>query len=462
MHWIALPLYRILFFAQLRVRKTVASTRGLIFLLFTSRYTLHILLSAFALPIAFTQLRPASANADVGQHSILYALVTNGKSSVTQETFASSIPSSSSYLDETVTARANIDYDYDPENNDPTTDHGMAGTVALRPQPSHLQVEAPEPEPAEEPVVIAATPIVPEVQREVINYTIMSGDTIARIARQNGVSQNTILWANNLTATSKLRLGDTLKIPPVSGVLHTVKKGETLASIAKKYSVDLEDLKEKNLSSRTLAVGSVLVVPDAKPVQTQTVAVAPKPSSASTAKPVTTTAKTPKVTTAKNVRPDVPIARIKNKAFDIYQELASTDEDTREAPVDEVISETKSATKLLWPTARHAINQYYGWSHTGIDIDGDYTDPIYASADGSVTEAGWNSGGYGLQVVIAHDGGLKTRYGHASKLFVKVGEEVKRGEVIGYVGTTGRSTGTHLHYEVYKNGKRKNPLTYIK
>ena len=91
--WVALPLYRILFFAQLRVRKTVASTRGLIFLLFTSRYTLHILLMAFALPIAFTQLRPASANADVGQHSILYALVTNGQDSVTQETIADTSPS---------------------------------------------------------------------------------------------------------------------------------------------------------------------------------------------------------------------------------------------------------------------------------------------------------------------------------------------------------------------------------
>jgi murein DD-endopeptidase MepM/ murein hydrolase activator NlpD len=127
-----------------------------------------------------------------------------------------------------------------------------------------------------------------------------------------------------------------------------------------------------------------------------------------------------------------------------------------------VEAETKERPKLLWPTALRVINQYYGWRHTGVDIDGDYKDPIYASEDGVVETAGWNSGGYGLQIVINHQNGMKTRYAHASKLFVKVGQAVKRGEVIAMVGTTGRSTGTHLHYEVYVGGVRKNPLAYTK
>lgn len=460
--WIALPIYRIVFFAQLRIRKTVASTRGLIFLLFTSRYTLHILLSAFALPIAFTQLRPASANADVGQRSILYALVTNGQSSITEETSVSTAPLASTYLDETIAARANIDFDYDTSDLDITTDHGIAGTIALRPQPSSLFSNDTESQPAEEPAAIATvTPSTPEAnQNEITTYTIKSGDTIARIARLNGISQNTIMWANDLTASSRLKPGGTLKILPVSGVLHTIKKGETFSTVAKKYGIDLSSLQKGNPSVQTLATGKALIIPGGKPIQAPTVAVAtPSPSAPSTSAPTT---KTPKITSSKNVRPDVPIARIKNKAFDIYQELASTNEDTRDKPVDEVVSEVKSVTKFVWPTARHVVNQYYGWAHTGIDIDGDYTDPIYAAADGTVSEAGWNSGGYGLQVVIEHAGSLKTRYAHASKLFVKAGEEVKRGEVIGYVGTTGRSTGTHLHFEVYRNGKRGNPLTYIK
>lgn len=97
-----------------------------------------------------------------------------------------------------------------------------------------------------------------------------------------------------------------------------------------------------------------------------------------------------------------------------------------------------------------------------MDIDGDLTSPLYAAADGVVEKAGWNSGGYGLQVLINHPNGMKTRYAHASKLFVKAGDEVKRGEVIAMMGSTGRSTGSHLHFEVYVNGRRQNPLTYIR
>jgi murein DD-endopeptidase MepM/ murein hydrolase activator NlpD len=116
--------------------------------------------------------------------------------------------------------------------------------------------------------------------------------------------------------------------------------------------------------------------------------------------------------------------------------------------------------KLLWPTSGHVITQYYGWKHTGVDIDGDYSSPLYAAADGTVQKAGWNSGGYGLMILIDHPNGMTTRYGHASKLFVKAGDSVKKGQVIAMMGTTGRSTGTHLHFEVYVNGKRTNPLAY--
>ncbi len=119
-------------------------------------------------------------------------------------------------------------------------------------------------------------------------------------------------------------------------------------------------------------------------------------------------------------------------------------------------------TRLLWPTSGHVVTQYYGWKHTGIDIDGDYSSPLYAAADGVVETAGWNSGGYGLQIIVDHPNGMKTRYAHSSKLFVKVGDSVKKGQVIAMMGTTGRSTGTHLHFEVYTNNKRANPLSYIR
>ncbi len=480
--WVSLPIYRIFFFTQLRIRKTVASTRGLFFVLFTSRYTLHILLIAFAVPIAFTQLEPASAAADVGQHSILYSLVTNGQESVIEETGHQDLATAPSYLDGTVQRLAKIDFDYDlGDGTDRTTDHGIAGTVALRPRPSSLETEAPTPAAFTEPVLaVTETPTAPPVERtEVTTYTVRSGDTIAVIARRHGISTNTVLWANGLTSNSRLRPGDELKLLPVSGVMHTVKRGETLASIAKLYSVPVTELAEGNPKVKSLIAGADLIIPGGTPPATRVV-VAPKPIQPAT--PINTpsaptatapkastitvppkTAKTPKVTSVKGVRSDIPIARIKNKAYDVYQELANSAEDTREQPVEEV-EETaaQSKAKLLWPTSKRIINQYYGWNHTGVDLDGDYTDFIIASEDGIVRESGWNNGGYGLQVVIDHAGAIRTRYAHASKLFVKVGDEVKRGEVIGYVGTTGRSTGTHLHYEVYVGGKRKNPLAYIK
>jgi murein DD-endopeptidase MepM/ murein hydrolase activator NlpD len=103
----------------------------------------------------------------------------------------------------------------------------------------------------------------------------------------------------------------------------------------------------------------------------------------------------------------------------------------------------------------------WGRMHEGVDLAGSHGSPIYATADGVVTHAGPESG-YGQLVTIRHEFGLETRYGHLSGIDVKVGQKVSRGDKIGAMGNTGRSTGTHLHYEVRVNGSAKNPMTYIK
>ena len=95
--------------------------------------------------------------------------------------------------------------------------------------------------------------------------------------------------------------------------------------------------------------------------------------------------------------------------------------------------------------------------HAGVDLAAPAGSPIVATADGTVGRAGW-SGGYGLMVAIAHGGGMQTRYAHMSRLAVAPGQAVRQGQVIGYVGSTGRSTGPHLHYEVRVNGVAVNPL----
>ena len=126
-----------------------------------------------------------------------------------------------------------------------------------------------------------------------------------------------------------------------------------------------------------------------------------------------------------------------------------------------------STGKLMWPVpSLHTITTYFTWRwgefHYGIDISGSnaYGKTIVAADGGTVTQAGWNNG-YGYYVLIQHGGGMATLYGHASKLLVKSGQLVAKGQAIALVGSTGNSTGSHCHFEVRKNGVKVNPLDYI-
>ncbi|HUP67563.1 MAG TPA: M23 family metallopeptidase [Sphingomicrobium sp.] len=100
--------------------------------------------------------------------------------------------------------------------------------------------------------------------------------------------------------------------------------------------------------------------------------------------------------------------------------------------------------------------------HPGIDLAGSYGSPIYATADGTVLRAGWNSGGYGNLVEIDHGRGITTRYGHMSAILVAAGDHISRGQLVGRMGSTGRSTGNHLHYEVRIDGRAVNPIPFMK
>ena len=100
--------------------------------------------------------------------------------------------------------------------------------------------------------------------------------------------------------------------------------------------------------------------------------------------------------------------------------------------------------------------------HAGIDLAGPVGTPIYATADGTISEAGWNSGGYGNLIKIDHGRGIETRYGHLHSMSVRGGERVKRGQMIGRMGSTGRSTGSHLHYEVRIDGRAVNPIPFMR
>lgn len=411
--WLVLPIYRAAITLHLKFQRTVLPTRGLLLFFASNRYLFHgVLAVASAATIVMNvQARQALAQ-DVGQNTLLYALATDSEIEIVQETARAEEESHEQYLgDGTLMAVPHIDFDYE-EGTDPLlASLSVPGTISA---PMLSETEA-------------GAARAPRTRTE--SYAVQEGDTIGSIAKDFGVNVGTILWSNNLTERQYIRPGDTLKIPPVSGVLVTVKKGDTVAKLASTYAADENEIREFNkiADESSLSIGTELMLPGGEPP-------APKQTIIAIA------------------------SRAREKAATADGTAANTN--TRR-PADADTTALPNA-KLLWPTSGHVITQYYGWNHTGIDIDGDFTSPLYASYDGVVTTAGWNNGGYGLQIVIKHPNGMMTRYAHASKMFVKVGDQVKKGEVIAMMGSTGRSTGSHLHFETYVNGKRANPLTYIK
>ncbi len=251
---------------------------------------------------------------------------------------------------------------------------------------------------------------------KIIYYTVQTGDTVSTIAEKFGISVNTILWENNLSAYSIIRPGDKLAILPFSGVTHKIARGETLSKIAKKYNVSEDKILKANKinNSSLLKVGDKLLIPGGTKTR---------------------------------------YARTSTRSYTGISAIKNIVKAPSARPV--------AGNKMNWPTVGHRITQYYSWRHHGLDIANKIGTPIYAADAGVVERAKW-SRGYGYNIVINHGGGKKTRYAHLSKFYVKKGQKVSKGETIGAMGSTGWSTGPHLHFEVIINGKRYNPLNYIK
>ena len=242
----------------------------------------------------------------------------------------------------------------------------------------------------------------------VSKYVVREGDTLSGIAKMFGVTANTILWANDLTKSSKLRVGDELTILPVTGVKYTVKKGDTVSSVAKKLGADAGEIISFNgIEGTALAVGVELIIPDgevAAPVVKSTTRVGTEP--------------------AHNVGPAGTLMQI---------------------------------GYYLAPLSGYARTQgIHGYN--AVDLAAPVGTSVVASASGEVVVAkqgGWN-GGYGNYVVIQHNNGSQTLYSHMSKVSAYDGEPVVQGQVIGYVGQSGKATGPHVHFEI-RNGIR-NPF----
>lgn len=259
---------------------------------------------------------------------------------------------------------------------------------------------------------LAETFDTPKPRDRIITYIVKEGDTIFDIAEEFRISVNTILWANKLSSRSIIRPGMELTILPASGVEHTVKSGETIGSIAAKYNIPQEDILEINRLSADakISINQKLTIPDGRPLYT-------------------------------------PPPQQRNIAI-----------------IHPTTGSANSGNALFWPTTCRRITQYFqGWRHTGIDIACNSSSNVYAATDGVVEKASWNAGGYGNRIIIKHPDGSKTLYAHLKEggILVNTGQYVAKGEVIGLMGSTGRSTGYHLHFEVIVNGSRINPFNRL-
>lgn len=245
-----------------------------------------------------------------------------------------------------------------------------------------------------------------EEETRVDYYVVQSGDSLYKISNKIGIDMNVLIANNASVKDGRIRVGQKLKILNGNNIEYKVQSGDSLIKIANKFNVKLDELIENNgLSSTQLQVGQNIIV--------------------------------------KN--PDLNY-------------------------VNKEVERLKGFQIKTWPVAWTGVTSPFGQRyhpvlkrnifHKGVDLRAQYV-PLYAPADGVISTAGWMSG-YGQIIIIKHKDGYETRHAHLNKMYVKSGDKVSAGQLIGETGQTGRVTGPHLHFEVRKNGKPLDPIKFKK
>ncbi len=244
-----------------------------------------------------------------------------------------------------------------------------------------------------------------DVSTQISTYIVREGDTLTGIAKMFKVSPNTIVWANDLDRSKVLQPGKQIVILPVTGLKIVVKSGDTIRGIVQKYKADLDEVLQYNdiTLTSTLVIGQTIIIPDVE---------------LSTPTPAPTKAQVK--------------GYVKNNAA----------HDTNGPDLGSYFMRPCEIGSCVKTQGLHGYN--------GVDLAGPTGTPLYASAAGTVIvskTSGWN-GGYGIHIVISHPNGTQTVYGHLSKNLVTVGQHVDKGQHIGNIGSTGNSTGPHVHFEI--------------
>jgi len=268
---------------------------------------------------------------------------------------------------------------------------------------------------------------------DVITYTVEAGDNLFTIAERYNLKPETILWGNFETLQDNpnmLSTGQVLNILPTDGTFYQWNAGDNLANVASFFGVDLNnilnysgnpfDLTSTDPANPGIKAGTWLIVPGGKRALKDW-----GPPAISRSNPAS--------------------ARYYGDGYcgDIYEGAIG-------------------AGTFVWPTAAHSISGYgYSGIHPAIDIAGALGNAVNAADSGVVVFAGWSNFGYGYMVVIDHGNGWQTAYAHLSAVAVGCGQSVFQGGYIGALGSTGNSTGPHLHFETVYNGAKPNPLDYL-
>ncbi|MBI2415227.1 MAG: M23 family metallopeptidase [Candidatus Kerfeldbacteria bacterium] len=391
-----------------QVRRSAFMQNKILFI-FGNKYFIHVIVVTITFFVASTNLLQAKENFDpeFGKRSGLYKIVKPGDAAnvdIVEQGLPSKTKTKHSYVSTDGSIIANI----------PAIDPSAQPLLTVGDQ---LQL-------ANQDALVGSSVIETSVgvRAGITEYKVRQGDTVSDIANRFGVTVSTLLWSNNLTSSSYIKPGDTLKILPASGITHTVAEGDTLEKIVEKYKGDLEETVRVNDigEDRLVAVGTEIVVVDGTP---------PPP-------------------------PPPPVQSSyygQTGTYNVYQQ--------RNVPNGAI-----TGGKLNWPVGcRNTPTTYWGHANRARDIPCPVGTPIYAAEAGTayITFTGQWGHGYGNAIDVRSANGLVTRYAHLSSFNITNGQSVSRGQVIGFVGMTGRTSGPHIHFEVIINGVAYDPIGFI-
>ncbi|RIH90205.1 Murein DD-endopeptidase MepM [Calidithermus terrae] len=317
----------------------------------------------------------------------------------------------------------------------------------------------------------------PRVPPGVEPYTVRSRDTLKGIAARFGVSELELITANPwIPSLDRLTEGAVLHIPTgQKGLLVRLSKGQTLLDLSGRFGVSLLKLAKVNGidNPAEVAEGDLILIPGILARTTYDNLLAKREAERQARLEAERKAREEAARLAEQRRREEAARReaeAKRQARLAAQRQAQAQTQARRQaaqPATVRRSNFVSEGGYTYPVKSYVITTYFGRRgayqryHTGVDFAAPHGTPIYAARSGQVQVAGWSTWGYGYHVVIDHGGGVDTLYGHMSRFVVSAGEWVERGQLIGYVGSTGWSTGPHLHFEVRVGGSPRNPLAYL-